>query len=367
MPYENFTNGTNGYNPVPSGSGSHIVDIRSRYNKDDLLLQGIKDGLKTPKNAQTPRHIPSLLLWDEEGLKRFEDITYLDEYYLTTTEIDILEKSSKEIAQRIKRNSILLELGSGNLRKITILLRTLDALAIPVDYYALDLSLPELKRTLALIPPGTYTHIRCHGLLGTYDDGRAWLQRPENTLRPQCIVFLGSTIGSFTRPDAGAFLASFANVLHGPKNAKPADDDDYLILIGLDGCKDGAIVWDAYNDAKGTNRGFVLNALRHANRVLGYEAFRDEDWEVKGEWDENEASHNQYVVPRVNVSFWGGEVKVKKGEKVLVVQSRKYGEEERKEVLWIRAGVREVWSWTGGEAGSYGIHMLSPLVKVREV
>lgn len=60
-----------------------------------------------------------------------------------------------------------------NLRKVKILLQALDNINKPVDYYALDLSLPELQRTLNLVSPGIYTHVRCHGLLGLYDDGRA--------------------------------------------------------------------------------------------------------------------------------------------------------------------------------------------------
>ena len=34
------------------------------------------------------RKMPTLLLYDEQGLKLFEDITYLDEYYLTNAEIE---------------------------------------------------------------------------------------------------------------------------------------------------------------------------------------------------------------------------------------------------------------------------------------
>ena len=56
-----------------------------------------------------------------------------------------------------------------NLRKTKILLQALDNIGKSVDYYALDLSLPELQRTLALVSPGTYTYVRCHGLLGTYE------------------------------------------------------------------------------------------------------------------------------------------------------------------------------------------------------
>ena len=89
-----------------------VIDIRS-HDGVEYLSQETKDALKIPASSQAPRRIPNMLLWDQEGLRRFEDITYLDEYYLTQTEIGILERSSKEIAQKIKPESMLMELGSG--------------------------------------------------------------------------------------------------------------------------------------------------------------------------------------------------------------------------------------------------------------
>jgi len=40
-------------------------------------------------------------------------ITYLDEYYLTNAEIDVLTRSANEIAQNIQSESMVIELGSG--------------------------------------------------------------------------------------------------------------------------------------------------------------------------------------------------------------------------------------------------------------
>jgi uncharacterized SAM-dependent methyltransferase len=40
-------------------------------------------------------------------------ITYLDEYYLTNYEIEVLKKSCDDIAGRIPEGSMLIELGSG--------------------------------------------------------------------------------------------------------------------------------------------------------------------------------------------------------------------------------------------------------------
>lgn len=106
---------------------------------------------------------------------------------------------------------MLIELGSGlvitrrspsgwfsntenrNLRKVSILLKALEAAGKDVDYYALDLSLKELERTLEQVP--SFKHVKCHGLFGTYDDGLDWLKMPENRSRPKCVMSLGSSIG----------------------------------------------------------------------------------------------------------------------------------------------------------------------------
>jgi uncharacterized SAM-dependent methyltransferase len=80
-----------------------------------------------------------------------------------------------------------------NLRKVSILLKALEAAGKEIDYYALDLSLTELRRTLDDVP--ALHHVRCHGLHGTYDDGLAWLKCSGIASRPKCIMSLGSSIG----------------------------------------------------------------------------------------------------------------------------------------------------------------------------
>jgi L-histidine Nalpha-methyltransferase / hercynylcysteine S-oxide synthase len=85
-----------------------ITDIRSSTDID--LRKAIVEALK-----EEPPKLPTLILYDESGLKLFERITYLDEYYLTNSEISILRSKSDEIAKRmgLKEGSIVVELGSG--------------------------------------------------------------------------------------------------------------------------------------------------------------------------------------------------------------------------------------------------------------
>ena len=82
---------------------------------------------------------------------------------------------------------------NSNLRKVSLLLQALEDAGRDVDYYALDLSREELDRTLRQVP--TFRHVRTHGLLGTYDDGREWLKTPSIARRRKCVMSLGSSIG----------------------------------------------------------------------------------------------------------------------------------------------------------------------------
>lgn len=88
----------------------NIIDIRS--DREGInLKQAIKAGLN-PGHGQE-RTLPTLLLYDVEGLKLFERITYLDEYYLTGEEIKVLEQHASQIAEEILDGSVMVELGSG--------------------------------------------------------------------------------------------------------------------------------------------------------------------------------------------------------------------------------------------------------------
>jgi len=88
----------------------NIIDIRSDTKGIDILDE-IHTGLKKPEGKE--KQLPTLLLYDAEGLKLFEGITFLDEYYLTAQEIQALTAYADRIAQRIPDGAMVIELGSG--------------------------------------------------------------------------------------------------------------------------------------------------------------------------------------------------------------------------------------------------------------
>ena len=87
-----------------------IIDIRQQ-ELDFSLLDEIHKRLRPTEKPE--KTLPTLLLYDEKGLKLFEDITYLEEYYLTNAEIEVLTKYAVNIAQYIQDGSLIVELGSG--------------------------------------------------------------------------------------------------------------------------------------------------------------------------------------------------------------------------------------------------------------
>ncbi|KAI9679296.1 MAG: hypothetical protein M1817_005316 [Caeruleum heppii] len=331
---------------IPAGNAagtdrrSEVIDIRRgviQHSILDDMMQKLQPALGQEKK------MPTLLLYDEVGLKLFEDITYLPDYYLTNAEIETLELHATEIAARIVPGSMVVELGSGNLRKVNIILRALEKIGKDVDYYALDLSLPELHRTLAHVPRD-FEKVKCFGLHGTYDDGLAWLQQPENVSRPKYILSLGSSIGNFTRSEAAGFLSGFAGIL------SPED----MMIVGVDACKDEDRVFRAYNDSAGVTHNFIRNGLAHANAIIGHETFRPEQWDVVGEYDAKASRHQAFYVARSDLAT--GTMSFKAGERIRVEESYKYSREESRD-LWVRAGLTELTAYSN-KTSDYHLHVL---------
>lgn len=327
-----------------------ILDIRvNKGGLESSLKDDIVAGLKKEAGEKT---LPTLLLYDDRGLKLFEEITYLDEYYLTNTEIGILEKYADSMAERIEDGGVVIELGSGNLRKVNILLHALDRLGKKITYYALDLDRSELVRTLQLIPPGTFKNVRCVGLHGTYDDGKAWLKSSATANdKSRCILWLGSSAGNFNLRGVAEFLKEWA------ADALRVGKPDCM-LVGLDGCKVAEKVKLAYNDPKGVSRDFTLNGLWHANSVMEKEYFVPGEWEFIGEWNAEEGRHQAYYEALKDISFDGAleGVTVKKGERINVEYSYKFDENES-HLLWEHAGLADGARWSN-DAGDYYLHML---------
>jgi EasF-like predicted methyltransferase len=182
--------------------------------------------------------------------------------------------------------------------------------------------------------------VKCYGLHGTYDHALEWLKSSSIKDKPKTILWLGSSLGNFKRHEAAPFLAGFGDAI------KPGD----TMLIGIDSCKDPNRVYHAYNDSENVTHEFILNGLKHANRLMGNETFKSDEWEVIGEFDKQAGRHHAFVAPLKDVDIEG--IRIPKGERIRIEESYKYSREEILE-LWEGAGLAEnsVWSNSRGDYG----------------
>ena len=89
---------------------------------------------------------------------------------------------------------------------------------------------------------------------------------------------------------------------------------------------------------------FILNGLKHANEILGEEAFVENDWKVIGEYvyDGAGGRHQAFYSP-IRDTMVQGEL-IKAHERIQVEQSLKYSKEATA-TLWASAGMTQVDQW----------------------
>ncbi|KAG0054123.1 hypothetical protein BGZ83_011910 [Gryganskiella cystojenkinii] len=220
------------------------------FDLPKMILAGL-----CPTVPGAPKTIPTMVLYDDRGLQLFDEITYLDEYYLTKEEIEILERDGDKIVENIPDNSVVVELGAGSLRKTVLLLNALESRRKNIRYYALDLMLDELTKSLKSL--GKFSNVKTAGLWGTYEEGLAFVSSLGSDV-PKTLLWLGSSIGNLTREEAKDFITSYRKTLNVGDNW----------IIGIDRRNDAQEITVAYNDSKGVTREFVLNGLDHINVIL---------------------------------------------------------------------------------------------------
>src|SRR5437879_8895502 len=92
------------------------------------LLSDVIAGL-----SSNPRALPCKYFYDERGAALFQKICELPEYYITRTEIDILDRYRAEIASQLGPNIELIGLGTGAGTKTRILIEALEKPAVYIQ------------------------------------------------------------------------------------------------------------------------------------------------------------------------------------------------------------------------------------------
>src|SRR5438105_11326927 len=97
--------------------------------------------------SSEPQTLPCKYFYDERGAALFQKICQLPEYYITRTEIDILDRNRAEIASQLGPTIELIGLGTGAGTKTRILI---EALEKPAVYVPVDISETQLVESTAL-------------------------------------------------------------------------------------------------------------------------------------------------------------------------------------------------------------------------
>ncbi len=91
----------------------------------------------------TPKTLPAMLFYDDEGCRLFYEITRLPEYYLTRTETQLLRRIAPEIVPDGFRDAALVEFGGSDETKARILLDQPDTPF--ATYVSIDVAGPALQ------------------------------------------------------------------------------------------------------------------------------------------------------------------------------------------------------------------------------
>ncbi len=203
--------------------------------------------------SQKQKTLPPKYFYDERGSKLFEEITRTPEYYPTRTELGILEREGRNIAEHVPAGAALVEFGSGSSAKIRALLSALDKLQV---YVPVDIS-PEFLEAEAVSLEKDFPHLSVQPVVADFT--RAFALPAAALKRPRAGFFPGSTIGNFEPREAGKFLRHAAKILGAGS----------VFVVGVDLVKDENLLNAAYNDAAGVTAAFNLNLLARMNRELG--------------------------------------------------------------------------------------------------
>lgn len=203
--------------------------------------------------SESPKRIHPKFFYDDLGSRLFDEITKLEEYYPTRSELEILENRCSEISAYIGPEALVLELGGGNGMKGSKLLNCLDN---PEAYILVDISRDSLEIALKRLK-SEHGNVSIKGVWADYTD--ADVMKSLNFPGKKSIVFLGSTIGNMEPGSAARFLKGCRNILSAGET----------LTIGVDLKKDRSTLENAYNDSKGVTARFNLNLVNRINEEFG--------------------------------------------------------------------------------------------------
>ena len=328
---------------VPAGTdvqgGRAAADTRYTFHDHapapDNFREAVLHGLSQPDKS-----IPFRFLYDATGSRLFEQICRQPEYYITRTELALLEDHAADIARRVGPGAQLVELGSGAGIKVQ---RLLQALPQPAAYIAVEISRPALVAAVQRLA-ADWPQLAIHAV---WADFASRFSLPLDKAGPVVGFFPGSSIGNLRPEQAQHLLGQWRQRLGAGAH----------LVIGADLVKPSALLEAAYNDAAGVTAAFTGNLLVRINRELGAD-FDLDGFEHEARYLPGRTAIQINLVSRrqQQVSVAGRCFDFQAGERLHVEDSHKYSIEAFRS-LAAAAGWQAVDVWTDAD-GLFSVHHL---------
>lgn len=231
------------------------IDVHPRLTIDNYLpevgIEKVREEIFAGLHSN-PKKISPKYFYDKTGSDLFEKITLLEEYYPTRTELSIISEVSAKLNINFKNSSII-ELGSGDAGKISILFDQIPSEDMAsITYIPVDISQTAIEKAAkALLKK--YPQLSIQGIVLDFFCQLEAIPQRDNRI----FCFFGSTIGNMTPPEAKAFLEVLGMIMH---------EGDRL-LLGMDMVKDINVLEHAYNDKDKVTAAFNQNILNVVNAL----------------------------------------------------------------------------------------------------
>ncbi len=287
--------------------GSPVTNIQ--FAKD------VAEGLTT-----SPKYLNSKYFYDKNGDELFQKIMKTPEYYLTGSELEILENNKEKFLQLMYsgQDFNLVDLGAGDALKTQVLLKYFVNQNVKFTYVPIDISQNAIQKVTEQLRK-EIPRLKMKGISKEYLQA---IQSVKDEKR-KVILFLGASIGNFNQQETLNFLRNISETM----------STEDLLIIGFDLKKDPDVILAAYNDAAGVTKQFNLNLLERINRELGGD-FKLESFEhsphYDAEYGEARSALVSMIDQQVKIGSLDLKVAFKEGEPIHTEISRKYNLEDIK-------------------------------------
>ncbi|MEZ7491695.1 L-histidine N(alpha)-methyltransferase [Pseudoalteromonas distincta] len=323
---------------------SQVTAIKQSNITDTEFLNDVISGL-----TQQQKTLPCKYFYDDKGAALFEQITSLQEYYVTRTELSILEQYSQSIAQMLPENLSIIEPGCGSGKKVAYLLAHMANVKTFVPF---EISEEMLSYSLAHLSP-LFPDLAISPLLGDFTHSQMVKQLTKDTAldsQTNLVYFPGSTLGNFAPVKAIEIMNNFHRLcgLNG------------YVLIGVDLLKERQVLLDAYNDKAGITAAFNKNLLQRINNELNG-TFNLDNFSHESRFNEQHSRIEMHLVSNCNQSVVINDQQIDfiEGESIHTENSHKYTLESFKQ-LAAQANLKLEQTWQD-DSNYFALCLLRPL------